>query len=453
VVFASCVASSIRPNGLRAGLPQTDLPEFIDDPAHITNMDLSTPRQEMVYERNYGAIIEILKHDSTVVREEMARRLNSKQSMPLKLLAAAVLVLENDDRGKQFLQSQASVIESELEDVYVTLSEVDLSGPFLNDTDVDMSWAEDLMVAALQNKTQLNRRETLPTIRRNIPFTVPTVEVRELAIRHGRFPEILGKMHSEKALPVFISMIREGRQLHSMDTTMVRALGHYKDKRVEPLLLEILAQYRESKHYDIYGSAVGAATDLGLKSAVPILLKHLNDYDSYSGLTALADKTAIPVIERALPSLKPEVRAEAEITLIHLRGGDVLPALLRLLSRSNFPERSEVMMWLAELKDTRSVPLMTAYLCDDPDYYVRSEAIRVLAAVKTKEAILGLVNGLGCDYSKLQPGKVAPDHDNNRQFRETIQKTLVEITGKDFGTDKTKWLDWLDQQKLSGSLN
>ncbi len=96
---------------------------------------------------------EILKRDSTLVREEMIRRLDSSQPMSLNLLAAAVLVFKNADQGKQFFQSQASVIDNHLDDVYVTLSQIDISGRYLNGTDADMSWAEDLMVEALQNRT------------------------------------------------------------------------------------------------------------------------------------------------------------------------------------------------------------------------------------------------------------------------------------------------------------
>ena len=273
-------------------------------------MDLATPRQELVFDRNYDSIKEILKRDSTHVREEMARRIGSSQPMSLRLLAAAVLVFKNDDQGKQFFQSQAKAIDNHLDDVYVTLSQIDISGRYLNGTDADMSWAEDLMVGALQNTSHLNRREAL-RIPGNVSFSDSTVEVRELALRHGRFPEILGKMRSEKALPVIISIIREDR-LDSRGA--ICSLGQYQDKRVEPLLLNILNRHEDSDHWDTYPCAVGAAADLGLKSAVPILLHHLDDFDSYEGLRALADASAIPIIRRALPSLKSEARAGAELT-------------------------------------------------------------------------------------------------------------------------------------------
>lgn len=449
VVFSGCVRPSLRATQLRASYQDIELPEFIDDPVPQTNMDLATPRQELVFYRNYDSIKEILKHDSTRVRAEMARRAGSSQPMSLRLLAAAVLVFKNSDQGKQFFQSQARVIDNHLDDVYVTVSQIDISGRYLNGTDADMSWAEDLMVEALQNRTRLNRREALWNPG-NVSFSDSTVEVRELAVRHGRFPEILGKMRSEKALPVIISMIREHRPFYYLDLRgAIGSLGNYKDKRVEvePLLLEILKRHEDSEHLDTYRSAVDAAVELGLKSAVPILLRHLDDNDSYGGLKALADATAIPIIKRAFPRLKSYARAEAELTLIHLQGGDVLPPLLRLLSRRNFLLRDDVIMWIETLKDARSVAAMSEALCYDPDWFVRSWAIRVLAAVRTREAVMNLISGLGCDYSTLKEMKVNADHDYNREYRDKILKTLIEITGKDFGTDKKKWLGWLDQQR------
>jgi HEAT repeat protein len=225
-------------------------------------------------------------------------------------------------------------------------------------------------------------------------------------------------------------------------------MGRYKDERVGPLLLEVLTNYRESKRSGAYASAVSAATEMGLKAAVPILLRHLDDEDSYIGITDLADASAVPAIKAALPGLKSYARAEAELAIIQLKGGDVVPALLQLLRRTDYLIRDDVIMWLEELKDPRSVPTMTSMLCNDPDPFVRLWSIDVLAGVKNKEAIQGLVNGLGCDYSKLPRFKTPADHDFNAQYRGEIAKALQKITGENFGTDQKRWTLWLNQQKV-----
>jgi hypothetical protein len=46
--------------------------------------------------------------------------------------------------------------------------------------------------------------------------------------------------------------------------------------------------------------------------------------------------------------------------------------------------------------------------------------------------------GLGCEYSNLKGFKVTRDHDYDREYRDRIATTLIEVTGKDFGTDQKK---------------
>ncbi len=410
---------------------QVSLPEFVDDPAHGLNEDFAAPRQKLIYYRNYDAIKDILMRDPSIVRQEMGKRLAATRPISLRLLAAAVLVFEKDERGRQFFVAQAGVTEN-LGDLYVTLNHVAWSAESLTGAEADLSWAEDLMIESLQNRARVNGQEIMH-LAPNISWSEPVVEVRELAVRYGQFSDHLARMRSVKALPVLISLIRE-HTFYPLKTT-VGYLGRYKDERIAPLLLEMLNAHQDEEHGDTYRFAVSAASEMGLKAAVPILLRHLDDDDSYQGLRALADAGVIPTIEAALLRLKSYARAEAELTLVHLRGGDIVPPLLRLLRREDYLKRHDVIMRLAELPDPRSVPTVTAALCRDRDWFVRLWSIRVLAAVRNGEAIRGLGDGLGCDYSNLNPGKTGPDYDPNREYREEIVNALKEITGEDFGID------------------
>jgi HEAT repeat protein len=419
------------------------LPEFADDPVYGVNEDIMAPRQKLIFYRNYDAIKEILKYDPAAVREEMGRRLEASQPMSLRLLAAAVLVLKNDDLGKQFFLAHAKNLD-DLGDLYVTLKSLAWSSEWLTGSAADLSWAEDLMIDALQNRTQLDRKNAMH-VPQNIHWSEAKVEVRELAVTYGEFADLLARMRSEKGLPVIISLIKEYPYYRL--NTAIGYLGRYKDERVGPLLLNILKRYEDSKHKDSYRFAASAAAEMGLKSAVPILLQHLDDEDSYEGLRVLADASAIPKIKAALPRLKSYALAEAELTVIYLQGGDLVPPLLQLLKRRAYLRRNDVIMRLEQLHDPRSAAAVSELLCHDPDWFVRWGSIRVLAAVKTKEAIAGLVNGLDCDYSKLNRGKTARDHDYNREYRDEIAAALKQITGRDFGTDKKQWMIWLNQQK------
>lgn len=300
------------------------------------------------------------------------------------------------------------------------------------------------MIEALQNRTRVVRREALH-FPANFSWDDPTLEIRELAIDYGGFADHVVRMRSEKGLPVILSLLRE-YPFYSLKTS-IGYLGRYKDERVGPVLLDVLTRHEDQKSRDTYRFAVSAASEMGLKEAVPILLRHLDDEDSYTGLTALADASVIPTIKAALPQLKSHVHAGAELALVQLQGGDVLPPLLQLLKRRDYLKRSDVIMWLVKLKDPRSVQTITSTLCYDPDWFVRSFSISVLAAVRNKEAMRGLVSGLGCDYSKLNRWKTNRDHDYNREYREEIAKALQEITGENFGADQKRWTLWLDQEK------
>jgi len=384
---------------------------------------------------------EILKQDPILVREEMLKRLSPAQPMSLRLLAATVLIFKNDEDGQKFFIAQ-SRIHKDLGDLYVTFDHLVWTAKWLPEPKVDLSWAEDMMIEAVQDPTRINRRDAMQ-LPRNIRFD-ETIEIRELAAYYGHFGDHLARMHSQKALPVILSQLREDP--YGLLRSTINYLGQYKDERVTPLLMELLINYRESKPKGAYSAAVVAAADMGLKSVVPILMRHLNDEDTYYGLVTLGDARVVPAIKAALPRLRSYARAEAELAIIRLEGGDVLPSLLRLLKRTDFLIRDDVVMWLEQLKDPRSVPAMTSMLCYDPHWFIRSSAIGVLAAVKNKEAIQGLINGLGCDYSKLDRGKTSPDHDFNGEYRGHIAKALHEITGENFGTDQKRWTSWLQSQ-------
>ena len=422
---------------------QVNLPEFVDDPACGLNAEIGAPRQQGIYDRNYDAIKEIHKYDASIVRQEMEKRLVAARPISLRLLAAAVLVLKGDERGRQFFIAQSKSAEH-LGDLYITLDKVAWSAEPLTESEADLSWAEDLMMEALQNRTRVNRRDVMQ-LPPNITWDQPTVEVRELAVQYGHFGDHLARMRSVKALPVLMSLLRE-YPFYSLKTS-IGYLGRYRDERVESLLLDILKAHRDAEHEDTYRFAVSAASEMGLKAAVPVLLRHLDDHDSYQGLRSVADASVIPTIEAALPRLKSYARAEAEFTLVHLRGGDSVPSLLKLLRRKDYLLRSDVMMRLAELRDARTVPTISSALCYDPDSFVRSWSIRVLAAVGNREAIRGLVDGLGCDYSKLNWPKRSWEHDNDREYKNDIANALKEITGENFGVEQKRWALWLDQRK------
>ena len=354
------------------------------------------------------------------------------------------MVLKNEEEGKQFFIAQSKVPHA-IGDVYVTFNALAWSAKGLTGSEADLSWAEDLMIEALQNRTRVSTRAALP-FPSNVRTLEREIEIRELAANYGRFADHVVRMKSQKGLPVILSLLREFPFYWL--SSCILYLGRYQDERVGPLVLDFLRKHEGFGQGNTYLPAVRAASEMGLKAAVPILSRHLDDEDSYEGLNALADASVIPTIKAALSRLGASARAEAELTIIHLKGGDVVPPLLQLLERKNFARRDDLILWLEELRDPRSVAAVTSTLCNDPKWFIRSRSIRLLAAVKNKEAIQGLISALGCDHSKLERWKTDPNHDFSSEVREEIAKALQEITGENFGADQQGWQLWFDHQKV-----
>ena len=294
-LLIGCGVSRSEPHTIQ----QVKLPEFVDDPdSRRPNEELGAPRQKLIYFRNLDAMHEIFRHDTTLARQEMARRLSPDQPMSLRLIAATVLALKNDEQGKQFFIEQAKIPQG-LGDVYVTFDHLAGSAKALTGSEADLSWAEDLMIEALQNRTLVSKREALQS---SIDYSNQMIEIRDLAVFYGGFATHLARMRSEKALPVILSLLREYK-FYPLNRC-IAYLGGYKDERVEAMVLEILRKHQGSEGKDTYGPAIHAASDLKLKAAVPILLRYLDDPDSYAGLKALADASVIPAIKAALPQQK-----------------------------------------------------------------------------------------------------------------------------------------------------
>lgn len=410
------------------------VPEFVDDTRQFVAASMREPLQEYVWANNYKALDTVFKLDWATVRPEMVRRV-SDESYPRRLrnLAAAVLMVRNDDAGRSFFMRQFENLAVENVDVYWIVGWYGRLGSRETAEFPDMKWAEALMIAALQDKRTLSRNE----VYRANYYENKLVEVREIAVEIGHFQEILANMKSEKALPVMLSLVDENPA--SYVNQIIAELGKFGDRSVEPLILQILDR-RDSR----FGSAISAAVDLKMKSVVPILLQRLHrDDNTYYGLNELADASILPVLRQKLPSLKSYERASAQLLILKLQREDPVPALLTLLRDQKFLLRSDVVFRLEELKDRRAVKDLIYVLCTDNDSPMRAFALHALATIRTPDALEGLVKGLDADYTNVIRMKVSHDHDFKKEFQERILEELKQITGKNFGTNTNQWRQWL----------
>ena len=440
VVGLVCINGCVRQTGGAKSEPKNtvSVPEFTENTQPFLASHGQEPLQQYIWVNNREALLSIFKLDSESVRREMVRRV-SDETYPLRLrnLAAAVLMVRNENAGRDYFKRQLETLAASNVDVYWLIGWYGQYGNRETDEYPDMGWAEDLMINALQDRRTLSRDEIC---RCHYIEEQKLVEVRELAVRTGNFPAVLARMKSQKALPVLLSLIKEN---DSYVNDVVEVLGKFGDRTVEPLLMQILEQGDNR-----FSSAVKAAVDLRMKSIVPLLLRRLNRDDNvYYGLNELADASILPVLRRKLPTLKLYERASARLLILKLQPEDPVPELLRLLRDPKFPERSDVIFHLEDLKDNRATKDLTQVLCSDVDAPLRTFALLALAAIRTPDSVEGLIKGLDADYTNVQRLKVGPDHDYKKEFQKEIAEALKKITGQDFGADSNEWRKWVAVNK------
>lgn len=280
------------------------VPVFVDDTEqHGINAPPNDLLQRNVWQNNFRALQETFELDRNAVRLEMIRRVQDENyPRRLRSLAAFVLVTRNDDVGRDYFRQQIDPLTVEGVD---TLWLMGYFGVYDGARGADMAWAEDLMITALQDKRTLSRDAIC---RCNYVEEQKRVEIRELAVEKGNFPQILSKLKSKKALPVMLALVEENPPYYAQN--VVAELGKFEDKSVEPVILQIL-----KSHDSRFREAVIAAVDLKMRSAFPVILEHLdhNDEDGGTeyGLNALADAGDLPILRQKLKTLKSQTCGDA----------------------------------------------------------------------------------------------------------------------------------------------
>ena len=294
---------------------------------------------------------------------------------------------------------------------------------------VNMRWAEDFMLEMLREPKALKARE-------------PHYSRQSLAIASfcgGNFGEILGKMKSRDLYAILVTLWKESPK--DMDRRdILWAFEYLEDSRAISLLLDAL-KAKQAGDRDEYRCAASALAKMGAKEAIPILLDHLDDCETYPPLSKYKDERILPAIKKALPELKDYALGAARLMVIDLEGGDRLPKLIELEKDPELkcmpPDPMDI---ICELKDKRAVPFAVGELNTSSDLHRRNQAICILASIKdSPEAIKALIDALDMDFQALAQGKnIMRNH--NKEVPNEIAEHLKQLTGHDFGVNKKKWL-------------
>jgi HEAT repeat protein len=278
--------------------------------------------------------------------------------------------------------------------------------------------------------------------------------VSHVADEQGYLARALGHAKCREAVPFLLDRVRKQPARNP-----IAALGMIGDARAVPVLIDIVkSSGREAKYEhgmlspEIFDRAVGALADLKAADAVPVLLDYLMFPDVIGALERIGDRSALPALRELLldqgrlirdgkelfPDAVPDRLVNTKIALASLEEGDPVPRWYALLKDPSFDDlqRREIVWRLGTKPDPRAVPFLIDLIKTDPGGY---ESITVLAGFKYKTAVAGLIECFDVEFI---------DHDGWKGanvpeiFRDNIARSLREITGQKFGTDKRRWQDW-----------
>jgi len=430
----SCSRESRLP---AASVPAQTLPLLVNEPESVMNWG-DGPDIELYFLKNFKAIHEITKISPAQSRNELRRRLaDGKLPGPLRLLYAGILAAEQDEAGHNFLIKQAKETTSyeQAGNVFWVISMLDwfIFEKLPGDTRVKMNWAKDYFVALLSDNQ---------TLTSDCLQASPVHMQKRILALHVCYDSI-ARIEDSRILPLLVGLYRQKglEELHcDIENTVVRM----KDPRRVPFLRELI---RDCNDYVSYAYLANAIGELDKNRMVQMLLSHMDEEQTYYYLVSYNDERVLPAAKKALPALKTqEARLAARLLIIQLEGGDRLTKLIELANDPavvNSYSSYRVMGQIAELKDERSVSFAADELAKSPKLDRRVFAIQILWQLKSPAALRSLIDALDVDFQALAEGKDVA-RDNNGMWRGFIADHLKKITGKQFGLDKAKWVQWYE---------
>jgi HEAT repeat protein len=257
----------------------------------------------------------------------------------------------------------------------------------------------------------------------------------ELATRPGGCPiavRNLGKIGDPRAIPICLGLLRR-------DEETIKKNG----RRDHPGTTEFMVLPEPENTPSPY--IIDAIADLKVKEAVPRLLHYLNSMSAINALGDIGDQRAVEPLRKVVADERanPDLVFTARMSLIKLESDDPIPQWLDLVKETKRDERQrfEALKEIADHPDARSVPALLEVIQSDSTGMFVWQCIRTLRAFRYKSAVLGLIDCLDKDFQGHETRGKAHIA-NTRSFRESIAEALAQLTDRDFGTDKNRWMQW-----------
>jgi HEAT repeat protein len=261
----------------------------------------------------------------------------------------------------------------------------------------------------------------------------------------------LGRMKVSKAAPALLALLsRRPRR-----TEAAVALGELGDPRAKAELLRLVNAKLDDDR------TIAALGKLKATEAVPIFVGRLgHPRTTFSGLDVLetktllealrdiGDRSAVPAIRRyAAGPIPPPAKAAARRVIAQLAGKDPSAELIALLRDApDEPAQSGILADLARYPNDRAIGTLERIARTDESAFLRREAIRSLASMKHRTALLALCGLLSSEFPgqlRAEWGWKEAPPDFSVYFHELLAEQLESATGQTFGADPKGCRTWV----------
>lgn len=410
---------------------------------YLTSASLSSPQAHGL---NQPLLDMLAIYGPDGVRTEFARRMRAERTMPMKLLLASVAAAAgSEDAAMLFLNTMKKTDRRAVVALHHALWLTYCI--CVNQTPGGQkgqppAWLEELFLAILSDHRAVTGLEDTDS-RKDISVTVSFCATERLV-------SALGESRCQKAVPLLVERVKR----READWYTFQALGAIGDDRAVPALIEgVKWAWFDDQLYD---QAVHLLAKLKARDAVPTLLQDIAYPATIEALGEIGDPRATPALREIVAAkgrivqdgktITPKLDAErlhaARVALTYLAPKDTVVQLAKMLDDPTLDRkhRYDVVLRLGQRPDAQAVPYLVKVIKTDSDYYVIDLAIGVLAEMKSRAAIEGLIECLDVTFKPQDLGK--GEHVTAATCRNRIAGSLERITGQSFGGDKQKWLRW-----------
>jgi len=376
--------------------------------SYWSSMSGSEPDVQLLRISNRELINVLHLYQPAGVCAEFERRMLGEEDPAMKLLLAALAANNGSEAAGLFLMESMKDTDCEtVENVHEALKIV-LTSHASDPPD----WIVELVQAALSDDRDVTGLQN--------------PQVWELAHNPGYLARALGHVRCRKAVPFLIEMVKRTNG----DWQPVEALGNIGDRRAVPVLLE----------------HIGVPAEWG---GIPPVIEALEKIGDPRALPAMRELVAAKgrLVRNGSPPNPNHDQKRffgARLAVAALDQADAVPRLCEMLSDESLDDgQKRTVIWrLGDRRDARAVPHLIREIKNDPSMLVVVNSIRVLADVKSKEAVQGLIECFDVDFSAKDEFVGKRTTYTPAVYRDHIARSLRSITGQPYGADKDQWLKW-----------